>query len=348
MSILEQDLVNPYKAPMQEAVCETAEVLDIFNPREDEGFLIHDDSLYHPVPGMLIADREKPLQGGSVKIASYISERASHRVGVYVPNGYDPESKLPKILMTTPLMTGVKGHNQKVAEEMIQAGYVVILKGPPRYHHPTIHALSLKDDTNEMFGVVQEVERLGMVGGINELWVYGESQAAMKGLAAPDIAEHYGKVVVDGLLVAPCYMRKMNVLKPVKQIRRIASMAISTANYASHASPSDLLSMRGTITAKDMNHHIAVIPVLIGGETGTFLPHIKRDQQMTVQLFGKDDNSTPHETKADLESHFPNMDIRLDREYGHVDGIMSLGVQVLRQVMLFETRNKYDVRHNAA
>jgi hypothetical protein len=351
MAVFDLGPINPNNTPELMAAHEAADVTDIYDPRESEGFFeprIVEDSLYEPAPGFLLADKSKELDGGAVHIATYQSSRASHRVGIYVPEGYDTESGLPIVVMQTPLLTGVKGHNQFVAEEMMRKGFVVVKKGPPRYSGPFNRALSLTEDANEIFGALQQLDSSELVGKIQKLWVYGESQGAMKMLAAPGLANHYGFEVVNGLIVAPCYLRQINFGRPDKQIRRLAGMVMGTVRYAQTANLEDLKKMRGTVSRKDLHHHLAVLPVLISGETGTFLDYIGEEQQLTVQLFGKDGNSSPYHSAAELTTRFKNMDVRVDPSKGHVDGIKSIGVSVLRNTMLYETRKQYDVRENVA
>lgn len=318
--------------------------VEMMPPREREGFLYPEaqptDSLYDPRPGVFMEDKAREVPGGTIHCGLYHSERASHRVGVYVPEDFSPDSETPTAVMTTALMTGVKGHNQKVATEMMRSGFPVIVKGPPRYRHMHDRVLNLTEDSNELMAVVSHVAATGVIGPIDRLLVYGESQGAMKGFGALALAGAYGFEVDDGLLVAPCYVDRIQLNHPLKQLGSLASLASGTLDFILHTDSNDRAKLRGTFSRKDLHHHLAVVPVLVSGETGTFLPHISKDQRFSVQLFGKDGWSRPRHTKRLLEEKFPAATVALDHGYGHIDGIMSEETTMLRGVMLWGARQR--------
>ena len=73
------------------AIQEVGDIIDVFNPRNDEGFLYLTTAAEHydPKPGLLQQDRPpKHPENGLLHIGMYSSEKASHRVGLYVPDGY--------------------------------------------------------------------------------------------------------------------------------------------------------------------------------------------------------------------------------------------------------------------
>lgn len=341
MAIQERDLIASYDSPE----CMTTQVNNEVrskDPRESEGFsFVPVSALYHPLSGSIEGNNEKSLRGGSVAIRAFHTSRASHPVGVYKPTSFDLDKKLPVVVMTTPLGTGVKGHNQDVAEQMMRSGFGVIVKGPPRYHLGRLRALSLTDDVNEMLELTREINKTGMLGNINEVVIYGESQAAMKGLGAIGLAESYGFKVVDGILAAPCYIHAADMSHPVKEVNRMVSMASSCIEFARHAGGSELGKLQGTFSMKDIHHHLAVLPVLASGETGQFLPKIKINQKFTARLFGKDGHSSPRRSQAELRAVSAQADVDIDYHYGHVDGIMSPEFASLRAAKLFEIAQNY-------
>lgn len=316
--------------------------VDMQIPRQSEGFLIESqgEQLYEPREGLLVEDKVREVLGGAIHCGLYHSERATHRVGVYVPSELPADSKLPTVLMTTALMTGVRGHNERVATEMMRAGFPVIVKGPPRYRHTRDRALSLTEDSNEMLGAAREVATNGIVGTVEKLLVYGESQGAMKGFGALALAGAYGFEVEDSLLVAPCYMDKIQLTRPLRQLGSLASLASGTFDYIRHTSNIDRTQLKGTFSRKDLHHHLAVVPVLVSGETGRFLPHIAPDQRFSVQLFGKDGWSRPKRTKKLLEERFTEVDVAIDERFGHIDGIMNEATTALRGAMLWGVRQR--------
>ena len=303
--------------------------------------------LYQPVPGTFRVDKQKPLHGGTVTIGAYETERASHRVGIYTPDNYRPEAKLPKVLTTTPLGVGARGRSQIVGEEMMRAGFRVIKKAVPRYAGPITTALGLAEDANEMLGLMNTLEADGIIDPTEEIIPEGESQSGMKALAVLALAAAYGYDVADGLVIAPCYLHKINLLRPDRQVGRMLGMLGGTIRYISHTTPEERHELRGTFSIKDMHHHALVLPVLVSGETGTFPTHIPKEQKFGLELYGKDGHSHPHEVKAEFDKMFPNVSSRILAEYGHVDGIMSTETAARRDAMLFEIAQAHDV-HRAS
>lgn len=316
--------------------------------RENEGFsYVTPCELYSPVPGWLEENKEKTLRGGNLTIGAYHSSRASHPVGIYMPDNYHSGSGLPTIIMTTPLGTGVKGHNQLVAEQMMRTGFAVIVKGPPRYHFGQLKALSLTEDVNELLSLTREVSKSGIIGSIGNIFVYGESQAAMKGFGVIGLAKDYGLDVIDGLLAAPCYLHGANIFKPWQEIKRLMSMASSVIDFALQASDKDISHLQNTLSIKDLHHHIAVLPILASGETGKFLPFIRPHQNFSVVLFEKDGHSDPVSTKSEISNISPNIQVSIEPRYGHVDGIMSSEFADLRTSKLNNLFQKH-YQHPAA
>ena len=289
-----------------------------------------DPTLYMPNPGVLVQEKKKQVVGGELYIGSYITRLASHRTGIYIPDGYDPNVEMPPVVMTTPLATGGPGHNEHVATEVMNTGFPVILKSVPRYHGPTTHALSLTQDANEMHGLVNEVFNSGVIAPTESVEVYGESQGAMKGLGFVAVSEAYGKEVVNGMLVAPCYLQKAEIGKPMEIVGNAVSMGLGIVRVIRTMSHESMAELKGTLSVKDMHHHVIVVPVLMSGEAGRFLPYIGEDQEMTVQYFGKDMASRPYFSKKLIESLFKKVKVSVDDRYGHVDGIMSREVSESR------------------
>lgn len=312
----------------------------------DEGVFIATSSsekFYQPAQGILIAEKTKEVNGGKVHIGSYLTDRASHRTGIYIPDGYDHNANWPTVLMTTPLGTAAEGHNARVARSMMRRNFVVVAKGPPRYHGPTLKALTLTEDTNEMFGLQKEVESSGLIAPSKEIIMYGESQGAMKALGGLVIGQFYGKETIDALAVDPCYFKKIDLRRPDKQAIRLLGMLQGTASFIKSTTSEDRRELAKTFNLKDLPHHILVIPVLVSGETGKFLDHIPEDQHFTVPLFAKRGISEARKARAELKERFSNVDARLYNQYGHVDGIMSPETASLRDAMLFEKAKKYDM-----
>lgn len=307
--------------------------------------VMFDTPLYQPEPGVLVPHKVVPLDGGEVFLGHYHTNRAVHNVNVYRPDGFDPSIGLPAVLMATPLGTGTgkNSHNDDVAQGVMRDGLPVILKGVPHYHGPTIHALTLAEDANEMMGTVQQVERAGILGKIQSLRAYGESQSAMKGFAVVALQEAYSFPVPDGQLVAPCYMDAINYAEPRQNLIRLGGMVVGVANYVAHAPLDELLRKRGSFKLKDLHHHVIVIPVLTSGETGTFPALIDEDQHLGVDLFEEDWYSKPYKTQDQLKGAFPNMRAQVHKGYGHVTGIMSEEVRIQRSVMVFEAKKSVDV-----
>lgn len=322
---------NGTESPQTPGTPTGASEQDDMNGPHDEDFFVPHGSLYMPETGQFRPDKQKTLpDGGTLYIGTYITERAMHRTGIYTPEGYDPKSRTPIVAKTTPLGTSAKGHNQRVAEHIVSTGSVVVAKGPPRYYGPTLTALTLAEDANEMHGLLNAAEHQGIIGNAEEVYVYGESQAAMKALGFMAISKFYNRQVMDGQVVAACFIDKANLRNPAKLIRYGTSMVKGTLKVAKDMSLSDAMDLWGTLSFKDMHHHAIVLPVLLSGETGTFIPHIEDEQRASVQFFGGDKSSRPHRTSERMQSSFPNMSVTLNEEYGHVDGIMSQETKDLR------------------
>lgn len=323
-------------------------VTQIPRPPQEGLFLVEPPSdkpeLYQPMAGTLTPEKIKLLPGGTVSIGTYESVRASRRVGVYKPDNYDPEARLPKVLLTGALITGSRGRNQSLAGEMMRAGYVVIYSGVPRYHGPTLRALSLTEDVNEMFGVLNAVEMTGVVGSTDEVIAYGESQGGMKGLGALAIGKDYGRDMVNGMIAAACYTRKANLWRPDKLLWRTGATIRNSLEYIAHTSSEERDELRGTLSLKDAHHHLAVIPVLLRGEPGSFLDQMDPGQGFTKELYANDDHSHPFQVHEDLKRRFPNIASRVLPDYGHVDGIMSSRTSALRSALLYEIAVRYDAR----
>lgn len=151
------------------------------NPAGMEALSQESAFLYQPHKGALHIDASKPIDGGSLHVAHYHTSLAVHTSGIYEPDGFEA-GKTPAVAMHGALMTGVLGHNQKVATEMMQDGALVVMMGQPRYHYPKAFGLSLIEDANEMMGFLNELEDDGRFGPLERLWLYGESQGAMKAI----------------------------------------------------------------------------------------------------------------------------------------------------------------------
>ncbi len=297
-----------------------------------------ENPFYQPAAGELSSDSIREIEGGKLFIGAYRSVRASHRVGVYMPDDLKTAKARPTVLKSGPLGTAAAGHNQSVAEEMMREGFVVISKGVPRYHRPRPKAISLAEDANEMFGVLQAVEQKLDLGNTDEVFIYGESQAAMKAVGAMAIAGDYNRQVIDGLVVAACFFKRLNLQHIHRQPERLIRMGLGVASFVLHTTPEIRERLKGTINFKDLHHHITVIPVLTSGETGDFLPFIPKDQKFTNLSFGRDGNSHPYHVQADLQQRFPNAKTIVLDHYGHVDGIKSEETANLRASVLKEVR----------
>lgn len=309
--------------------------VNLNTPRSTEEFLIN-LGLYRPSEGEVTIDKTKSVEGGELLVSSYLSNVADHRIGVYTPDDYDDRS--PTIIMNTALGTGGRGHNQVVAESMMRRGYRVFVKGPPRYKSPTLRALTLTQDVNETFSAFGHFEANGVINNSPDVFIYGESQGAMKGLGSLAIASSYSKTVVDALLVAPCYLRKINYYRPEKQLFRLGSMILSGVNYALRENNAELIKRRGTFAIKDLHHHAITIPVLASGEAGNFLQHIDEAQKFTVAFFDRDGHSKPRRASHEIQTLFPNSNVVVFNDLGHIDGIGSDEIRSLRDVVLFELK----------
>lgn len=311
-----------------------------------EDFFVSQSQLYMPEEGQFRPDRQKKIEGGSVIIGTYITRRAMHRTGVYLPEGYESADSNPVVVRTSALGTGIKGFNDVVSREILDTGSVVISKGPPRYYGPTLRALTQTEDANEMHGLVNAVERQGIIGASEEVWVDGQSQSAMKALGFMALSPYYNRRVENGHVVAPCFLDRANVRNPRKFIRYGTSMLQSIARAGQNIGLQELLELRETVSVKDMHHHIIVLPVLLSGETGTFLPHIDPGQEAAVDLYGLDRSSRAHRAHTKLSTLFANMDVTLHEAYGHVDGINSPETKAKRQEVFTNAVQRRDARPN--
>lgn len=316
---------------------EQASLADVhyLHPPTAEGVSL--EELYAPQPGHLEVDRLRELENGTLYIGSYDSKRASRRIGIYEPDELDPS--LPLVIMDTPLGTSVSGHNKVVAESMMNNGFFVVVKGPPRYGGFTLSGMTLAEDANETFGVLHAVSQFGFAPDVERFMSYGESQAAMKQLGILALAGQYGMEISDALIVAPCFLDAINWAQLGRNAIHLLNMGRGLVRVGMEIEREALEDLRGTLRHKDFHHHAVVIPILTSGEAGTFIPHIPKTQQATVQLFGKDGFSDPDVAK-DKFNDLPNVDVRIDRKYGHVDGILSDELAVLRGVMLFEAKRR--------
>lgn len=321
-----------------EALAQGVAVISLANPQspQPEGFFIAPEipieNLYHPQVNKLSLGYTEHFDGGTRYSALYASRLAMHDVRIYKAAGEQPK---PVVLMTSPLGTGTDGHNDNVAKDIARQGCDVIFKSVPHYYHAREDALTLTEDANEMHSLLNSLaeEPTINLGKLEEINVYGESQAAMKLLGVVALASSYGREVKDGLSVAPCFIQKANTHNPVKFIRYGTSMMESMANAGRELSVQEMWSLRKTFSMRDVHHHLAVVPVLLSGEAGTFLPHIDREQHLTNQFFGKDRSSRAHRAQKLLQAAFPNMTTLLDEKYGHVDGIVSKETKRLRHAV---------------
>lgn len=292
------------------------------------------DQLYQPAPGSLRQKTpERFTNDKGVKfIGTYCTARAMHEVRIYTPDNLDDTIDAAKVIMTTPLGTGIEGHNDKVAQEIASTDCVVILKGVPRYYNPR-RALNLTEDANEVHGLLNALEDSTdlRLGKLDHMYAYGESQAAMKLLGIVATAGLYDRTVVDGLAVAACFIEPANLRNVRKLLRYGTSMVGSIRSAAKMLSAEEIWDLRQTIDIRDVHNHLAVIPTLMSGEAGTFLPHISRDQLLSNQFFGKDRSSRAHRAKLLMDTRFPRMQTYLNEQYGHADGIISPGTKELRR-----------------
>ncbi len=306
--------------------------IEAYHPPVEGDFLFANpvpvENLYQPHTGRLQMGAVERFNGGLKYNATYASELATHDVVVYKAGNNAPK---PTVLMTSPLWTGTHGHNDRVAQDIANQGCDVVFKAVPHYYRPD-DALTLTEDANEMHGLLNVLSQRPelRLGSLEEINVYGESQAAMKLLGVVALAGLYGREVNDGMSVAACFLWKANLHNPVKMVRYGTSMIKSVANAARDISLEEAWELRKTVSLRDVHHHIAVVPVLSSGEAGLALPHINPSQRLTNQFYGKDRTSRAHRSHRLMQSHFPNMDSYLDEKYGHVDGIRSRETKELR------------------
>lgn len=321
------------------------------SPQQEDSFVSCGD-LYMPVSGDFRPDRQKAIPNGTLITGAYITERAMHPTRIYLPDGYTPSENNPVVARTSALGTGVKGFNDIVSREIMDAGAVVISKGPPRYYGPTLHALTQTQDANEIHGLVSAVERSGIIRSAEQIWVDGQSQSAMKALGVIAIAPSYSREVVNGHIVAACFLDRANVRNPRKFIRYGTSMLESMVRAGIHMgkevvatkSVEPFQELGGTVDIRDMHHHVIVLPVLMSGEAGSFLPFISAKQKAFVDFFGRDRSSRAHRAHSKISAQFPNMDISLDENYGHVDGINSPETRARRQQLFTGAVQSRDAR----
>jgi hypothetical protein len=307
--------------------------IETYHPPLEGDFLFSNpvplENLYQPHAGKLQMGAVERFDGGLKYNATYASKLAMHDVVVY-KSGYGVSK--PTVLMTSPLWTGTHGHNDSVAQDIARQGCDVVFKAVPHYYHPD-DALTLTEDANEMHGLLNVLSQHTEVGlgSLEEINVYGESQAAMKLLGVVALSGLYGREVNDGMAVAACFLWRANLHNPVKLVRYGTSMVASIANAARGLSLEEAWELRKTVSLRDVHHHLAVLPVLSSGEAGLALPHIKPDQRLTNQFYGKDRTSRAHRSHRLMQAHFTNMDSYLDEKYGHVDGIRSKETKQLRR-----------------
>ena len=291
--------------------------------------------LYRPHYGSLHLDEPKKIDGGELQVAHYSTNLARHTSGLYKPEDYKA-GESPVVVMHGAWWTGVRGHNEIVATEMMQDGAAVVMFGQPRYHFPQSDGLSMIADANEMMGFVARLSDSpeNQLGPLEKLYAYGESQGAMKALILLAIGPLYGRPVVDGLIAAPRFVRPMNPLEVGRNVKDVINMGISGFKYALGTSPKDLWEMRKTFELKDMHAHTIVARQLLRGQPGQALPVIEQAQKLDVDLYGHDGTPEAYATARRLRQDFPNMSVDIHRHYGHIDGIMSPETRQRRREMI--------------
>lgn len=311
--------------------------LYLLNPLAQKAAIEGDHLFHHPVPleylyqpefGHIDHPKVEILEGGITRYSTtYLTVQAMHNVRFYKaaqPENHHATPPKPNVIVTGATGTGSEGHNEKLARQIAATGCNVIFKGVPRYFGPR-KALTLTEDANEMHGLLNALasfKQLNM-GSLERVHVYGESQAAMKLLGFIALSESYNREVVDGMAVAICYLEKAPYNDPRKLLSGWASLAKSTLSAVLQLSPYELWQAGKTLDRRDLHHHFGVIPALLSGEAGNFLPHIPRTQTLTNKLFASDEPSQAVKTKSTLDAHFPNMNTTINEDYGHVDGIIS-------------------------
>lgn len=307
------------------------------HPPAPEGVSL--DDLYDPVAGEVEFDMHpRAIPGGMLRIGTYESERASRRIGLYEPDDHNPD--LPTIVMHTPLGTSASGHNARVAGSFVQAGFKVELMGPPRYPGFTLRGMPLFEDANETLTMHHKLQETGDVPDHARIYVYGESQAAMKGLFTIALARKYGLEVEEAHIVAACFFDKINWLAVTRNVRGFTRMATGAIKAALELERAAFEELEGTIRHKDFHHHAVVIPVLTEGAPGQAIPLIDKLQPAHVTSFGRDVYSHPQKVRERFGNH-PNIVVDVLRGRGHVDGILSRELADSRDVLLIQLAQKY-------
>lgn len=284
--------------------------------------------LYGPEIGQIDHPQVKILEGGITEYTTtYFTIQAMSKVRILKaqrPEHRGVTNTIPNVILTGATGTGSEGHNEDLAKQIAAAGCNVIFKGVPRYFGPR-KALRLTEDANEMHGLLNTLASFKQLklGSLESVYVYGESQAAMKLLGFIALSASYNREVVDGMAVALCYLEKAPYNNPIKLLSDWTSIVKSSINAFLHMNPQELWQAQKTFDIRDLLHHLGVIPVLMSGEAGKFLPHIPETQPLTNKLFGNDSLSEAVKTKARLDAHFPNMETSINASYGHVDGIIA-------------------------
>lgn len=294
------------------------------------------EDLYRPEFGQIDHPKVRILDGGITEYSTtYLTERAMCVAKVYKAARHEHRGATgpkPNVIISGATGTGSEGHNDKLAKQIAATGCTVIFKGVPRYFGPR-RALTLTEDANEMHGLLNTLASFKQLnlGSLESVHVYGESQAAGKSLGFIALAESYNREVVNGMAVALCFLEKAPYNDPRKLLIGSVSMVRSSIKAALQMSPYELWQARKTLDIRDIHHHLGVLPVIMSGEGGKFLPHIPSTQRLTNNLYGKDEFSQAKKTKRTLDAHFPNMGTSIDNNYGHVDGIVSSETNAARR-----------------
>jgi len=319
-------------------------------PSDEGAFFEIVSSFYQPENGRLVPYKTAEIKGGNVVLSHYSSRLATHNVNIYIPEGHDPKLGLPAVVMFTPWLdgTGKRSHSNVVAQEMMRQGLVVVLKGVPHYSGPKKDALTFTEEANEMMGIVNQVEGLGIIEPDIELLVYGESQAAQKGLGVVAVQNFYDHPVSDGQLVAFCFAEAIDWSDPLKASKQFGGFAINAAISVAKIPLIEKLRRCQSFRLKDAHHHAIAPWVITSGEAGTFFGVIDKSQKLGFDLGERDGISDPLITAFRIKKEFPEMRPHVFLDHGHIDVIMSEEVRDNRNEMISRAIQRVGVEPKAA
>lgn len=356
MTAIELGPVNLYKAPHDMAAGEVADIIDLFNPRENEGFLDSPEQLqqaaFEALPSYQVrvvrrSSRGKPEEldfGTFYEESVRFSDGAVRLVTIGKPNphyfGHDEIS--PNVIVSgDPYGTGPNGLNNDKIKAMVELGYHVVWP-----HHQGRH--SVWPTTREHRQTLWRFLSSKSVGKTahqdhallndmapnadfetDDVNIEGYSRSSMKGKAFIALARLYGRHVIYADLDAPCFAHEASPVEllttfakqlphEAKGMGRLAEQ-VSTLG-AAMGNPKKLREYAGTLDVHPLNllHELAWMRPLINGDSGTYGEAMPLDSVGVTTLFSEDYMSQAADWRR-IHANRPGMAI-LDEPGPHLAG----------------------------